>query len=184
MTTNLFTQIAIVFMLVFIIIGLIFGLMFGSDFIIQTIKKQIIKYRQKKSFVLNYKPADLDFNVLKLGDIKFYWKETKLNQYTGQPMVMTFESNFVPFKTAQEFIKINEKYFNHDFITFDNIIFDHKYKNDIFSIKTNKHNHNWEQTIVLTIANLPVLENYIKEKNKTKTSLDYCFENIKWHNFC
>ena len=47
----------------------------------------------------------------------------------------------------------------------------------MFSIKTNKHNHNWEQTIVLTIANLPVLEKYIKEKNKT--NLDYCFENIK-----
>lgn len=178
MATNLFAQIVIGFSLIFIILGLIFGLIFGLDFIIQTIKKQIIKYRQKKSFVLNYKPADLVFNVLKLGDIKFYWKETKLNPHTGQPMVMTFESNFVPFKTAQEFIKINKnKYFKHDFITFDNIIFDCKYKNDIFSVKTNKHNHNWEQTIVLTIANLPVLEKYIKEKNKT--NLDYCFENIK-----
>lgn len=109
MATNLFAQIVIGFSLVFIIIGLIFGLMSGSVFVIKTIEKLIIKNRQKKSFVLNYKPADLDFNVLKLGDIKFYWKETKLNQHTGQPMVMTFESNFVPFKTAQEFIKINEK---------------------------------------------------------------------------
>lgn len=149
-------------------------------FVIEIITMIVIKFRQKKSIVLNHPSYN---NVLSNGDISFRLEKIEYNPYTGKPMVMTFKSNFVPFKTAKNFIEENdENYLTHNFTEYNDVIFDHKYKNDVFSIVKADYDIEREVSMVLTIANLPILKNYIKEKNKNK--INYSFENFKWHSFC
>lgn len=152
-------------------------------FVVEIITMIVIKFRQKKSIVLNQPPYK---NVLSNGDISFYLEKIEHNPYTGQPMVMTFKSNFVPFKTAKNFIEENdENYLTHNFTEYNDVIFDYKYKNDVFSIVKADYdicNSERRVSIVLTIANLPILKKYINEKNKN--NFNYWLENFKWHSFC
>ena len=149
-------------------------------FVIEIITMIVIKSRQKKSIVLNHPSYN---NVLSNGDISFYLEKIEYNPYTGKPMVLSFKSNFVPFKTAKNFIEENdEKYLTYNFTEYNDVVFDHKYKNDVFSIIKSEYDIEHGVSMVLRIANLPVLEKYIKEKNKNK--INYSLENFKWHSFC